>query len=316
MKVGFIGLGSMGGAMAQNLLTAGHELTAYNRTRSAADPLQSAGARVVASPAEAAREAEVVVTMLANDTAVEAVIWGTEETPGVLSTLKPQAVHVSMSTISLALSQRLAEAHAAVGQVYLAAPVFGRPEAATAAKLWVVASGNSEAIDRCRPLFDAIGQGVFTVGEEPWAANVVKLSGNFLIASVLESLSEAFVLVQKSGVPPQQFLEIINTALFKSPLYQNYGTLIAEERYEPAGFKLKLGLKDVGLVLEAAEAVAVPMPVASLIRDHFLSAVAKGYGENDWAGLGRINAENAGLESLSGSSSSEYSSSVETSTQP
>ena len=295
MKVAFIGLGNMGQPMARNLLQAGHELTVYNRTRNAAEGLQSLGAQVADSPAAAAQNAEVLLTMLANDAAVEAVIFGTAEVPGVLEGLAQGAVHVSMSTISIALSQQLAAVHKAAEQAYLAAPVFGRPEAADAAKLWIVTSGEAEQIERCRPLFEVMGQGIFPVGEQPHLANLVKLTGNFTIASVLESLSEAFALMQKSGVPPAQFLEIINTALFKSPLYENYGTLIAQERYEPAGFKLNLGLKDVRLVLEAAENATVPMPLASLLRDHFLEAIARGYGEIDWAGLGRVNAEKAGL---------------------
>lgn len=233
--------------------------------------------------------------MLANDAAVEAVIFGTTEVPGVLEGLAQGAVHVSMSTISVAFSEHLTAVHKAAEQAYLAAPVFGRPEAAEAAKLWIVTAGEAEQIERCRPLFEVMGLGIFTVGEQPHLANLVKLTGNFTIASVLESLSEAFALMQKSGVPPAQFLEIINTALFKSPLYENYGTIMAQERYEPAGFKLNLGLKDVRLVLEAAENATVPMPLASLLRDHFLEAIARGYGEIDWAGLGRVNAEKAGL---------------------
>ncbi|MBD2771024.1 NAD(P)-dependent oxidoreductase [Iningainema sp. BLCCT55] len=297
MKVGFIGLGNMGQAMAGNLLKAGHELTVYNRTRSAADQLEQAGAKVADSASSAAHNAEVLITMLANDAAVEATILS-EEGYSTLETLKQGAIHVSMSTISVALSQKLAKAHQAAGQAYLAAPVFGRPDAAAAAKLWIVAGGESELIERCRPLFDAMGQGVLTVGEEPWTANLVKLTGNFMIVSMLEALSEAFALMQKSGVEPQQFLEIVNTALFKSPLYEKYGSIIVEERYEPASFKLNLGLKDVRLVLEAAEKAAVPMPLASLIRDQFLSGVARGHGEIDWAGLGRVSAENAGISPL------------------
>lgn len=295
MKVAFIGLGNMGQQMARNILQGNHELTVYNRTRKATEELQQLGARVADSPAEAVQGAEVLLTMLANDAAVEAVIFGTEEIPGAMEELSSGAVHVSMSTISVALSQELAEAHRAVGQGYLAAPVFGRPEAAEAAKLWIVTAGESEQIERCRPLFEAMSQGIFTVGEQPHLANLVKLTGNFTIASVLETLSEAFVLVQKSGLSSTQFLEIINTALFKSPLYENYGTIIAEERYEPAGFKLHLALKDVRLVLEAADQAVVPLPLASLLHDHLLAGVAQGDGELDWAGLGRINAKNAGL---------------------
>jgi 3-hydroxyisobutyrate dehydrogenase-like beta-hydroxyacid dehydrogenase len=300
MKLGFIGLGNMGQAMARNIARAGHQLTVYNRTRSRADELRAEGARVAVSPYDAALHADVLITMLANDEAVEAVIFGTQhvtsqEGRGAIDGLKPGSIHLSMSTISVALSKRLTEAHAAAGQAYIAAPVFGRPDVAAAARLWVVAAGPADHIERCRPVFESISQGMFAVGEEPWTANVVKLAGNFLIASMLEALGEAFALVRKSGVEVHQFLEISNSALFKSPLYETYGSIIADERYEPAGLKLALGLKDVRLALEAAEAAATPMPLASLIRDHFLSAIAHGQGEIDWAGIARVIAENAGL---------------------
>jgi 3-hydroxyisobutyrate dehydrogenase-like beta-hydroxyacid dehydrogenase len=295
MKVGFIGLGSMGQPMAHNLLQAGHELTVYNRTPQVAEPLRQQGAIVAQSPAEAVQDVEVLITMLANDAAVEAVIFGSNGSEGAFNALAKDAIHLSMSTISVALSKRLAETHATAGQSYLAAPVFGRSEVAAQAALWVVAAGDAENVERCRPLFEAMGQGVFHVGTEAWMANLVKLTGNFMIAAVLETMGEAFALMQKSGVAPEQFLEIVNTALFKSPLYQNYGSLIVQKRYEPAGFKLHLGLKDVQLVLGAAETMAVPLPLASLIRDHFLTAIAHGQGEIDWAGLAQVAAENAGL---------------------
>jgi 3-hydroxyisobutyrate dehydrogenase-like beta-hydroxyacid dehydrogenase len=300
MKIGFIGLGNMGQAMARNIARAGHQLTVYNRTRSRADELRAEGARVAVSPYDAALNADVLITMLANDEAVEAVIFGTQhaagqEGRGALHGLRLGTVHISMSTISVALSKRLADAHAAAGHAYIAAPVFGRPDVAAAANLWVVAAGPADQLARCRPVFEPINQGVFTAGEEPWTANVVKIAGNFLIASMLEALGEAFALVRKSGVEVHQYLKIINSGLFKSPVYENYGSIIADERYEPAGLKLALGLKDVRLALAAAEAAATPMPLASLIQDHFLSAIAHGQGEMDWAGLARVIAENAGL---------------------
>jgi 3-hydroxyisobutyrate dehydrogenase-like beta-hydroxyacid dehydrogenase len=195
----------------------------------------------------------------------------------------------------VACSKRLAEQHAARGKAYVAAPVFGRPEAAAAAKLWIVAAGGPESIERCRPVFDALGRGTSVVGEDPWIANTVKISGNFLIAAALESLGEAFALVRKSGVDAGQFLEIVNSALFNSPLYAGYGAAIANERFEPAGFKLRLGFKDLRLVQEAAESVAVPMPLAGLLRDRYLAAMARGEGDLDWAALARIAAVQAGL---------------------
>jgi len=301
MKVGFIGLGSMGQGIARSLLRAGHQVMVYNRTRSKAEELLTDNARVADTPKDAARGVEALVTMLSDDGAVEEIVFGggeraQGEVDGILSALGRGAMHISMSTISVALSRRLAEAHRAAGQFYIAAPVFGRPEAAAAAKLWIVAGGPPEQIERFRPLFDAMGRGVSVIGDEQAAANVVKVAGNFMIASMIEALGEAFALVRKAGIEADGFLDVINDALFNSPVYENYGRVIAEERYEPAGFKLRLGLKDVQLVLKAAEEAAAPMPLASLIHDHLLSALARGRGEIDWAALARVSAENAGLD--------------------
>jgi 3-hydroxyisobutyrate dehydrogenase-like beta-hydroxyacid dehydrogenase len=281
----------MGLPMALNLLRAGHSLTVYNRTPVRAEPLAAESAKVAGSPAEAARGAQVLITMLADDHAVRSVIFD----QGVLDAMPPGAVHLGMSTISVAFSRQLAEAHAARGQGYVAGPVFGRPDVAAAARLWIVAAGAMEHVDSCRPLLEAMGRAVSVVGADPWVANVVKVTGNMLIASTIEALGEAFALQRKWGVEPRAFLEIVNGALFNSPLYANYGGLIADERYEPAGFKLSLGLKDTRLVLEAADAVSVPLPLASLLRDHFLAAMANGRGDMDWAALGLLAAENAGL---------------------
>ena len=291
MRVGFIGLGNMGLPIARNLLKAGHELTVYNRTRSKAEALASAGAKVADSLTEAST-AEVVMTMLADDQAVEQTTLGDG---GILNTLASGGVHLSLSTISTALSRRLTLAHTARGQSFIASPVFGRPDAAAAARLVVVAAGPDEAVERVRPLLEAIGRKLFVIGSEPYSANTVKLAGNFLIASMLETLSEAFILTQKSGVEPAKFLEVLNGSLFQSPIYENYGKIIMAQKFSPPGFALRLGLKDVRLVLAAADEVAVPMPVASVIRDHFLSAVARGWGDMDWAALARVVAEDAGL---------------------
>jgi 3-hydroxyisobutyrate dehydrogenase-like beta-hydroxyacid dehydrogenase len=292
MKVGFIGLGNMGSAIARNLIKAGHDLTVYNRTRSRAEAVASLGARVGETPIEAASEAGVLITMLADDAAVEGVIFA----PGnCIEALDPGAVHISMSTISVGLSRRLAESHREKQQHYLATPVFGRPEAAAAAKLFVVAAGPAEQIERCRPLFDAIGQKTFLVGEEAHAANVIKLAGNFLITTVIESLGEAFAFGRKFGVDPHTFLDILTNSLFTAPVYRNYGSMIASDKFEPAGFKLPLGLKDNRLLLAAAEEVAVPMPMASLVHDRFVAALAQGLGEADWAAIARISYQNAGL---------------------
>jgi 3-hydroxyisobutyrate dehydrogenase-like beta-hydroxyacid dehydrogenase len=294
MRVGFIGLGNMGLPMARNILRAGHQVTAFNRTGSRGDELAAEGALLAASPFEAAAGAEIVISMLADDEAVQMVVWGDRTARGLLDGLPGDSVHVSMSTISVALSRRLAEAHKGKGQNYISAPVFGRPEAAAEAKLWIVAAGPEDQIARCQPVFDAIAQGVFKAGGEPSRANVVKIAGNFMIASMLEAMGESFAMVRKAGVDATQFLEIINS-LFRSPVYQNYGGIIAGERYKPAGFKFTLGLKDVKLALEAAEAMATPVPLASLIHDHMVSGIARGYGELDWSGLAKVIADDAGI---------------------
>jgi 3-hydroxyisobutyrate dehydrogenase-like beta-hydroxyacid dehydrogenase len=195
----------------------------------------------------------------------------------------------------VALSSRLAEAHGRAGSEYVAAPVFGRPEAAAAAKLFVVAAGPAAALAKCQPLFDAIGQRTYVLGERAAMANAVKLAGNFLIAAMLESLGEAFALVLKHDIPPAQFLDLITSSIFPAPVYKNYGSQIAEGKYQPAGFQLPLGLKDVRLALAAGEAVNVPLPLASLVRDHMITAIARGYGDWDWSVVAKIPAENAGL---------------------
>jgi 3-hydroxyisobutyrate dehydrogenase-like beta-hydroxyacid dehydrogenase len=291
MNVSFIGLGKMGSGMARNLLRAGHTVTVYNRTRSKADPLAAEGARVADSPAGAVRDCEVVVTMLADDDAVEQAVFGDG---GLASALKAGAIHISSSTISTKLARHLAAEHAKRGQQYVSAPVFGRPEAAQAKQLLVVAAGPTETVNRCQPVFSAIGRQTFVAGAEPSQANAVKLCGNFMIASMIESFGETYATLRKASVAPHLFLDVMN-ALFASPAYANYGRIIADEQFEPAGFALKLGFKDIRLALETAQECAAPMPVASLIHDHFLSAIAHGQGESDWSSLGRIAARNAGL---------------------
>ena len=293
MKIGFIGLGSMGLPMAAHLVKAGHSLTVYNRTRERADSLAQQGAKVAGSPREAAAGTEVLITMLADDSALESVIFGDQ---GALAGLPRGAIHVSMSTIGHLLSRRLTTEHRSRGQQYVAAPVFGRPDAAEAAKLWIIPAGSSEAIERCRPLLEAMGQGVEVVGDDPPLANVVKLAGNFLLASAIEAMGEALALVRKFGVEPKRFLEIANGRLIRSPVYENYGNLIVSQRFQPAGFKLRHGLKDVRLALAAGDDVAAPLPTASLIRDQYLTAMARGWADLDWAALAKLSAVNAGLE--------------------
>ncbi len=293
MRVGVVGLGSMGAAVARNLIGAGHALTVYNRTRSRADEFGPLGAHVAGTPGAAAADAEALISMLSDDRAVEETTFGPG---GVLEALRAGAVHISMSTISVALSRRLAGAHASRGQHYVAAPVFGRPDAAAAAKLFVVAGGPAEQVERCRPLFEAVGQKTFYAGEDAPAASVMKLAGNFLITAMIEGLAESFALVRRYGVEAESFLEVLTGPLFAAPVYKNYGAMIAADRFEPVGFKLPLGLKDNRLLLAAAEERAVPMPLASLVRDRFLAAMATGLGESDWAAIARVSYRNAGLE--------------------
>lgn len=293
MNIGWIGLGSMGLPMARNAIKAGHTLTVYNRTRSRAAEMEALGARVAKTPAEAA-SAECVVTMLSDDEAVRGAVLGSG---GLLAAMPRGSTHVCMATISVAFAQQLVEAHHAAGQFYVSAPVFGRPDAAAAAKLYMVAAGPHDVVARLDPLFSAIGQHTYSMGEDPTAANVVKLSGNFLIASLIECLGEAFALVRKYKVDPQQFFELITTSFFNAPIYKSYGSRIAQDNYEPVGFKVALGLKDVRLVLAAADTATVPMPTASLLRDRLLSSVAQGFGDADWASMARVIAENAGLKS-------------------
>ena len=291
MKVGFIGLGNMGLPMAANLLKAGHELTVYNRTAAKAEPLVGKGARPAKTPAEACK-GEVVFTMLADDSALEKAVFGES---GILGALGKSAIHISSSTISVGLSEKLTREHAQYAQQFVSAPVFGRPEAAIAANLFVVAAGPSDAVEKCAPLFEAIGQKTFRFGENPRSANLVKLSGNFLIASTIETLGEAMALVAKGGLNQREYLNFLTSTLFAAPVYKTYGGLIVEKKYQPAGFVAPLGLKDVRLALAAGEELRVPLPLASLIRDRFLRLLAEGGEELDWSAISRLAAEDAGL---------------------
>jgi 3-hydroxyisobutyrate dehydrogenase-like beta-hydroxyacid dehydrogenase len=290
MRVGFIGLGNMGSGMAANLLKAGHEVRAYNRSQDKVTALADQGA-TPARTVEEACDGDIVISMLADDEAVEAVTFGNG---GILASLRSGATHVSSSTISVALSERLTAAHAEADQGFVAAPVFGRPEAAAAAKLFVVAAGAPATLQGVSPVFDAIGQRTFVVSEEPKAANLVKLSGNFLIASVIESLGEAIALVGKAGVDKEEYIEILTSTLFGAPIYKTYGGLIARDEFEPAGFAAALGQKDVRLVLAAAEELQVPLPIASLLRDRFLTLLAHGGASLDWSAVGSLAAWEAG----------------------
>jgi len=292
MKIGFVGLGSMGAAMARRLIDGGHALTVYNRTRSRAEPFRALGARVADSVSDAATGVDVFISVVAVSLKKKTFVLP----PGdALRALAPGAVHASMSTISVALSRRLAAAHAERGQHYVAAPVFGRPEAAAAGKLFVVAAGPNDQVVRCQPIFDALGQRTFNAGPDASAANVIKLAGNFLITTVIESLAECLALARKHGIDPHAMLDVLTGSLFSAPIYRTYGTILVEQRFDPPGFALPLGMKDNALVLAAAQAAKVPMPMASLMRDQFLAAMAAGLADSDWSAIARITFRNAGL---------------------
>lgn len=291
MKVGFIGLGAMGSAMASNLLAAGHTLTVWNRSVAATEPLASLGARV-AKTADRAVQGEVLCSMLANDQAVREVFLD----GGLLDAMDRGTVHVNHATISVALAQELAAQHEQRGLEYIAAPVFGRPDMAAAAKLNILVAGRPGAIERVRPLLEAMGSKVWPMGEAPERANVAKIAGNFMLAAAIESMAEAAVLTRAYGVSAADFLEVMTNTLFASPAYQGYGKLIAEQRFKPAGFALPLGYKDVGLALAAGDAQRVPLPFAGVLRDAMLEALAAGDAELDWSALALVAARRAHLD--------------------
>lgn len=289
MKIGFIGLGQMGRGMAGRLLDCGHELIVWNRTREVAEKFRSRGALVAELP-EQVLDAGVVITMLADDAAVEAV-W---IEAGLLRKLPASGVHLNMSSISLRLARRLTQMHLDARTQYVSAPVFGRPEPAASGQLDIVAAGAEDGILHCVPIFEVLGRCWFNAGTEAYRANIVKIARNFLIGAVIESLGEAFALVQKSGVDPSAFLDIITSTSMNAPVYKNYGRLMLD-RSEQVTFPLRLGLKDVELALRAGDDSVVPMPLASLLRKQHLAAIAQGYGDRDWAALGNYIAQCAGL---------------------
>jgi 3-hydroxyisobutyrate dehydrogenase-like beta-hydroxyacid dehydrogenase len=290
MKLGFIGLGHMGAAMAANLVRAGHDVTVFNRTAGRSGPLVELGAHEAANIAEACG-GEAVITMLAHDDAASDIAFGQN---GLIAHLPKGSIHVSMSTISVALSKHLAKCQADVGQRYVAAPVFGRPAMAAAAKLYIVAGGDAATIEACQPLFRAIGQKTVPISTEASAANLVKLSGNFLMAAAIEALGEAIALVGKAGIDRRAYVELLTSTVFNSPSYKTYGGLIADGKFEPAAFAAPLGYKDIRLALAAAETLRVPMPLASLLHDRFLRLIAQGGSHLDWSAVGGLAAQDAG----------------------
>lgn len=291
-SIAVIGLGNMGTPIARNLLTEGFALSVYNRSREKTEPLAALGAIVADSPAHAVLPGGVVVTLMANDAALEAVTLGEG---GFAQQLGAGGLHISMSTVSPETSKRLAEAHARHGSLFVAAPVFGRPDAAAARKLYICASGSAEAKERAWPILSALGQRVQDFGEAAGAANVVKLSGNFMIASAIEALSEAMALCEKNGIDRQTFYDFFTSANFACPVYQNYGRVLAARAYSPAGFALELGLKDIRLARESAAAAGVPMPFADMLFQRLQNAVVRGDGQLDWSAIELATAEGAGI---------------------
>jgi 3-hydroxyisobutyrate dehydrogenase-like beta-hydroxyacid dehydrogenase len=280
----------MGAPLAEALLADGHALTVFNRTRARAEPLAARGARVSGSPADCAKGNELVITLVSDDHALEQVVHGEQ---GLLRGLEQGALHVSSSTISVALAERLDEEHRRAGQGFVSATIFGRPSAVAERKAWFVIAGAE--VERVRPVLERLGRGVTVAGERPADANVLKLAGNFMLAAMIELLGEGFAFVEKSGLPRERFLEVLQAVFGPGP-FTGYAALIAQRSFDPV-FPLKLGLKDVRLVLEAAEQRAVPLPLASVARDGLLAAIANGLGELDWTAYAKLSDERAGIRS-------------------
>ncbi|RYU79008.1 NAD(P)-dependent oxidoreductase [Hymenobacter persicinus] len=292
LNVAFIGLGQMGLALATNLLKAGYPLTVYNRTASKAADLVAQGARLAASPAEAARHADVVFTMVTDDAALTDLTTGPE---GLLHGLPKGAIHVSCSTVAPDTNRQLAEAHAKHGTTLVAAPVFGKPDAAAAAKLWIATSGPAAAKSTSAPLLTVLGQGTHDFGDEVGAANVVKLCGNFMLGAAIEAMAEAFTLAQKSGLGREQVYDFFTSTIFAAPVYKSYGKLIATEHYQPVGAAPAIIRKDLKLVLREAQEHLVPMPFANIVFDQLSATVALNKPDVDWASFAERVSENAGL---------------------
>ncbi|MFJ3049500.1 MULTISPECIES: NAD(P)-dependent oxidoreductase [Pseudomonas nitroreducens/multiresinivorans group] len=283
MKIGFLGLGGMGAAMAANLIKAGHQVVVWNRSPAAAEPLVALGAVAATTPVQAF-DVELVISMLADDTSTRAVLLDS----GALASAKAGLVHLSMATLSTALVTELVELHREQGVEFVAAPVFGRTDVAAAGKLNILVAGPEAAIAKAQPVLDVLGQKTWPLGDDPLRAVAVKIAGNFMIASAIEAMGESTALVKTYGVAPGEFMEIMGNTLFNAPVYRNYGALIAEQRFDPAAFRLVLGLKDVGLALSAGQEQRVPLPFASVLRDNLLEAIAHGDGDLDWSALSQV----------------------------
>ncbi|MCE7067691.1 NAD(P)-dependent oxidoreductase [Dyadobacter sp. CY326] len=289
-KIAFLGLGNLGTPIAERLIKAGHELTVWNRTTSKADPLVKLGAKVVENAIDAIEDGGIVISVLADDAAVEE-IFSME----LVEKMGKGGIHISMSTISPETSRQLSQIHDWYEETYVAAPIFARPEAVVAGVGNIAISGKTAAKDVAKPILQGFVKGIYDFGEDPGAANVVKLAGNFMIAASLEMMGEAFTMAEKNGISRQSIFEMLTQTIFAAPIFQNYGKLVASNVYEPVAFRLPLGLKDINLTLQAAANVNVPMPMADLVRNRFISALAKGRQEMDWAALAKGPSDDAGL---------------------
>jgi 3-hydroxyisobutyrate dehydrogenase-like beta-hydroxyacid dehydrogenase len=289
MKIGFIGLGRMGGHVAANLLKAGHQVTVWNRSQTPVQDLVAKGA-VAAKTPEEALQGDAVFSMLSNDQVMREL--------GLAGPLLEKAakglIHVNLVTISVAFAKELAAAHHKAGLAYISAPVFGRPEMAEQAALVLVAGGEATALHTMQPVFDKIGARTVPM-DAPEKANLFKIAGNFMIAVELESIGEAFALLRKGGVDPSLFHDVLSGRLFTGAVFKAYGTMILNRTYEPAGFALTLGLKDINLARSAAEGLGVTMPTAELLKKHYDEAITWGWQDRDWAAIGEVPARKAGV---------------------
>ncbi|MCF2490429.1 NAD(P)-dependent oxidoreductase [Dyadobacter sp. CY347] len=288
-KIAFLGLGNLGTPIAESLIKAGYELTVWNRTASKAEPLVKLGAKVVDNAIDAIETGGIVISVLADDSVVEEVC-----NMELVEKLGKGGIHISMSTISPETSRQLSQIHDWYEATYIAAPIFARPEAVVAGVGNIAISGKAAAKEIAKPILQGFVKGIYDFGEDPGAANVVKLAGNFMIAASLEMMGEAFTMAEKNGISRQSIYEMLTQTLFAAPIFQNYGKFVANNVYEPVAFKLALGLKDINLTLQAASDVHVPMPMADLIRNRFISALAKKRGNLDWSALAQGASDDAG----------------------
>ncbi|KAA0990245.1 NAD(P)-dependent oxidoreductase [Dyadobacter aurulentus] len=289
-KIAFLGLGNLGAPIAERLINSGFEVTVWNRTISKAEPLAQLGAKVAENAIDAIEPGGIVFSVLADDSAVEATF-----SDALLEKLGQNGLHISMSTISPDCSRKMTETHKKFGVSYVAAPIFARPDAVRSGMGNIVVSGEAGARERAKPLVQNFVKGVFDFGDDPGAANVIKLCGNFMIAASLEMMAEAFTMAEKSGIPRQSIYEMLTSTLFAAPIFQNYGKMVAQHTYEPVLFGLPLGLKDINLTLQASAKVNAPMPLADLVKNRFVSALAKDRAHLDWVALAKGASDDAGF---------------------